>query len=59
MKKKQVHKGLTIHEYEVVLPPNEKATDQEILDYCDKGNFGGIVLYYPAEFKYKVWVYTD
>ena len=63
MKKKQIHKGRTIHEYEVRLSEKEKdgppPTDQQIIDHCDSGNFGGRVLFFPHDGLYRVWVYTD
>lgn len=63
MKAKQIHKGRTIHEYEVTLTERELDkkpwTDQEIIDFCDPGNFGGRVLFFPHDNHYQVWVYTD
>lgn len=55
---KQVYKGRTVTEYELQNVP-DGWTDYEIINACDKGNFGGRVVRTRQTKFAKVYVYTD
>lgn len=57
MDAERVYKGRTIHEYQVRDIPLG-TVDYDIIQYCDKGNFGGRVVR-TSETTAKVWVYVD
>lgn len=57
MKKKRVYKGRTVHEYVVEDFPLD-TLDFDIIQFCDRGNFGGRVVRTSATTA-KVWVYVD